>query len=114
MRDGTNNHNEHIHLMIMMIIFIQLIITMILIPVLDAAGLTVRDEAALTSQHIHDPPAGGGDHADGHDHNHDNDDDGNEYDDDDDDNDDDDNDDNASGHDVGDDEDYLLSYNYCK
>merc|ERR550517_1755833 len=29
-------------------------------PVPDAAGLTVRDEAALTSQHIHDPPAGGG------------------------------------------------------
>merc|ERR1711971_955645 len=29
-------------------------------PVLDAVVLTVRDEAALTSQHIHDPPAGGG------------------------------------------------------
>merc|ERR1711971_1349919 len=29
-------------------------------PVLDAAVLTVRDEAALTSPPIHDPPAGGG------------------------------------------------------
>ena len=70
------------------------------IAVLAAAGLTVRDEAALTFQPTHAPPAGGGDDNDDHD------DDFDDY--------------NDDHDDVGDDDDGVdnenpvSTYNFCK